>query len=143
MKLQFDMKPYYFKALNTAEELKEIYSSNDNKTDEKFNVFNNDFSFLENHIGIDINDYESLFIGNDINIKKYIQYCNIIGFKLKVYDANCIFFDNKINLETLSDDIKRLTEEYIINNFDVNDVLDKINLGTELTYIDKTILKQF
>jgi hypothetical protein len=66
------------------------------------------------------------------------------GFEVTITDVTEDLLHNKIDYSNASEFTKYCIDKYYVDNFDVNDILDKINsVGIEkLTVIDKSIINK-
>ena len=126
MILENTFKAYYFKLFNTVEEFDILFAAYvANK--EKWNAIREDDDFQYKSFYLEINDIEGFVICNDEYLKKWIAYYDLIGYNYTYYSADDLLFKGEIDLSLADDKLKNTIEQYIFNNFDVNDVLDKIN----------------
>lgn len=141
MILGYNIHPYLIKALNTPEEIKEITENLIPASDPRFSEFNNNFDFLEDIQGIDIDDTKTMIFTDNESLRKFLTYSSILGYKYKVIRADEKLFRNQLDMSNAGQHLKDMIHEFITKHFSINDVLDKMNEGLQLTEYDFQILK--
>ncbi len=142
MKLDYNIKPYFIKMLTPKAESAAKINSVDRISD-KFIEFNGDFSFIDDCVGVDIDDISSIIFCDIDVLGKYLRFTEILGLKIKIYDdIDTKIFNNELDLSKATKDLKSIINEYILKNFTIDDVLDKMNEGIKLTEIDYQILRK-
>lgn len=135
------VKPYFIKILNNESELLAIYEKSANikhlKEFEKFQNFD-----IDDILGYDIDDFNTIVICTNDEIANLKEFSNLLGYKYKIIEASDMLFYNKLNISKADDTFKLLIEKYLINTYDIDNVLDKKLAGIELNYIDLKILKK-
>lgn len=143
MILDKTVRPYFIKILNSKEEMIDIDQNVENFRPQ-LELFKIETEFdIDDVVGHDIDDFNSIVICSNtdaVNIKKFAE---IIGYKYKIRECSDDLFYNKIDISKSNDTFQKLIEQYIINSFDIDNVLDKKLAGIELTNIDLKILKNF
>lgn len=135
-------RPYKIITLNSIEESKAIEAKVDNKdyNPADFMEFNSDLDMLDKAEAFEISDTESIYFLDEADLGKLTAFLTKMGYEIQVSDATDEIFYNKISIPTK---YKAVISEYIVDNFSVNDVLDKMNeVGYDcITEFDKLILK--
>ncbi len=139
------MKPYKITANNPIEEIYAI----DQKVKDRA-IYGSDYleffeavDELDKVVSVPLSDTEGLFLLDDVLLNKVSSLLTKMGYKIEVKDATKDIFYNELNVSATPIEFKTFVDNYIFENFDSNDVLDKISLlGIDsLTDIDKKILK--
>lgn len=143
-------KPYMIKALISIEELNKIEEDIDN------GIYNHPFMFSD-FLDVDFtvcDDFEDcIFELDELTIIVFInqnsedlitKISNKFNIKINVKQITEEIFNNEIKLSTFPKHLKNEIQEYIIEQYGQNDILDKIlNKGVEsITETDELILKQ-
>lgn len=140
MILNYDMKGYYFKLKQTEEESDILYEIYKNDVEKWQSIRDND-DFMRKSIYIDMSDNDGLVFCNEDCLKGWIAYFDLIGYNYEYRNACDLLFNEKLDISMANDTMKKTIEQYIFNNFEVNDVLDKLNNNIQLTEMDYRILK--
>ncbi len=132
MKL-YNVKPYYIEMLSTPEEF-------DFRIQFPTETF--DPSLITKDTSYDIDDNRSVIICDKETLKDVKRFFKSTDLKFIIKEASDMLFMDEIDLSKATDGFKENLLNYIVSNYDTNDVLDKIlEKGIEsLTKIDKKIL---
>ncbi len=143
MVLNKDIQPFYIEIRNTPEELEVINSkiANFNPNSPRFLEILTISVEIKKQIYHDINDTTSVIFCTPEMVEKIMVANEYHGYTFKVKRANKLLFENKIDLSTTDKTFKNIINQWIYNNFDCNDVLDKQLSGLELTEVDFLILE--
>jgi hypothetical protein len=141
MLLGFNIHPYFIQALNSPEEVKLISENLPDANDPRFKEFKGNFDFLDEVRGIDIDDFQTMVFADEESLRKFLRYSELIGYKYKVGRADKKLFKNQLDLSKAGQSLKEIIYEFITKHFNINDVLDKMNEGCQLTELDYKILK--
>lgn len=137
---------YYLEIEPVPEKMALLYCLAKNMdTDPEYKKLNIESGFLERIMSknnyTDINNYNSLFFSTKNDKELILKYFNHHELICKINLADTLIFENSIAINHLPKIFKSYVEQYILNRYTKNDVLDKMNRGLELTNIDKKILK--
>jgi len=86
-----------------------------------------------------VDEKVDIFLLDEFMLSKTIAVTSNLGYKMVVQDVTSDFFNGKM---PIPEEIKETVQEYITQHFDVNDVLDKMLDGYELSEVDKLILSK-
>ncbi len=111
-------------------------------------ILNNDSKYAEFKIYSDkiiealllrIDEKTEIFLLDEFMLSRIISISTEIGYKLTIEDITNDLFTGKMLIPKT---IKEQIEDYLLNTYDSDDVLDKMLEGIELTNIDKLILQK-
>ena len=111
-------------------------------------ILNNDSKYAEFKIYSDkiiealllrIDEKTEIFLLDEFMLSRIISIATEIGQKLNIEDITNDLFTGKMLIPKT---IKEQIEDYLLNTYDSDDVLDKMLEGIELTNIDKLILQK-
>ena len=101
--------------------------------------FENYLSDILSSIVFKMDSKTDIFLINQILLDKMISMSKVTGYNMIIEDITDDLFYNKVNIPN---SVKDEINDYLFNLFSVDDVLDKINEGIELTEVDKLILQK-
>lgn len=132
------LKPFYLKINNTDQEMEVLQVAVDftNRLDlidisEKIKLL----------INFDISDFESLIFCTDEMAKNIAKINDFCKFDYTLKQADDMLFYNQIDLNKADKTFKTIVNQWIVDNYSVNDVLDKKLEGIEFNEADLLILQ--
>jgi hypothetical protein len=139
-------KLFKVKALNTKEEVKKINEIVGNREYclSEYSEFKDDLDLFDTISCIEIEkDIEYVYITTYEIMTRVALFMVKMGYKLEIFEVTKDIFENRIDLSFATEEQNSEVENIIFENFDSNDVLDKINeVGIDsLSNIDRKILE--
>lgn len=135
------VKPYFIKVIKPWSELSSVISDIKISNPELFKDI--DFSSFDWFNEHDLDEFTCITFVNPKYVSNLLEISKKGNFSMRVVEASNEIFLNKFDFTGAKEEFIECVNNYILKNFNKDDVLDKINkLGLEsLTDIDRLILE--
>jgi hypothetical protein len=142
MKIDWNIKPYVIRIKQSQSEIDQTMQKFEGKITEEQAVQILE-AFQEEEVQCGVSENETVVFSTKEKVKDYLSVIRGFGFQVVAEDATDDLFYGNLNTVEAGDDFKNMTKDYVVKNFSVDDVLDKIlQRGVEsISESDRLILE--
>ena len=144
MKLNYLTKPYLFICRQSEEEIDQnLDVAKDELDDDQIVEILSTIQEFQTDLQHEIDGDRTIVYLTEEDVIDYTELLNKLGFKAKFKELGDDLFLGKYDIQSANETFKDITHEWIVKNFTINDVLDKILLKgmQSLNQSDKDILE--